>query len=645
MQNTIPRRIFDFLKDLPPFSLMDHNRLMEIAEKVVVQYKKAGEIIFQQGSDPGAYFFIVHEGAVQLLNQNAEQKDILVEECDEGDLFGIRPLLAEQAYGLTALAKEECLLYAIRTDDFRLIMEENPKVALYLASTFAAEARPKSIGPNRTFGSAAGSEYSVDEGSLIEVQSIERSKTPVTCLPETSIREAAQIMSEKEVGSIIIVGREHQPLGIVTDKDFRKKVVTGRYPLGNPVKEIMSSPVITSRADVSMADVQIKMIRHKINHLCLTENGEVNSAVVGIVSEHDLMVLQGNNPAILIREMKRSTEVGQLKSIRVRAEQLLEKYLKQEVSISYITNIMSEINDALIVRSIELATQQLKELGPSAPEVDFCWLALGSEGRREQLLRTDQDNALVYADVPSEQGERVKTYFLKLASRTTEILNECGFDYCPADMMASNPKWCLPLEEWKKQFSKWIHEPTPKAVLHSTIFFDFRPVFGQFKLAEALTEHIFSELDRQSLFMTYLAKNAVGKPPPLTFFRNFVVEKSGEHKDEFDIKARAMMPLTDAARVLILHARKGKINNTFRRFDELAQLDPNNRELFEQAADAYEILMRYRALQGLKNKDTGRYINPADLTKMERLNLRNSFKPIGELQTLIATRFQVMFVR
>jgi CBS domain-containing protein len=452
-------------------------------------------------------------------------------------------------------------------------------------------------------------------------------------------------MSEKEVGSIIIVDDHFFPQGIVTDKDFRKKVVTGLFGLQESVQRIMSSPVVTARSDLSIADVQIKMIRNKINHLCLTENGEGNSPVIGVISEHDLMVLQGNNPAILIRELKRSTEPRQLKSIRLRAEELLDKYLDQEVSISYITGIMSEINDALIVRAIQLALKGMAAAGKKAPEVDFCWLALGSEGRREQLLRTDQDNALVFSDVAKSDHEQVKAYFLELAAHTTEILNECGFDYCPADMMASNPRWCLSLKEWKAQFSSWIQEPTPKAVLHSTIFFDYRPVYGAFSLAEQLTEHIFKELDGQSLFMTYLAKNAVGKPPPLTFFRNFVVEKSGEHKDEFDIKARAMMPLTDAARVLILDARKGKINNTFRRFEELAALDPNNKELFEQAADAYEILMRYRAQQGLKNKDTGRYINPSDLTKMERLNLRNSFKPIRELQTLIATRFQVMYVR
>ncbi len=644
MQNTIPQRIFDFLKAYPPFSLMDEEDLMRVSAKVVVQYKKVGEVIFRQGDEPSAFFYIVHEGAVQLIREE-EGGPLLMDECDEGDLFGIRPLLAEEAYALTARAGEECLLYAIRTKDFRRIMESNSRIALYLASTFAAGARPKAFNAKTGYGPDHQVRSLLEEVNLVEVQSIESSKSPVSCSPDTSIQSAAGIMSEKEVGSIIIVNEQNHPVGIITDKDLRKKVATGLFTLDQPVKHIMSSPVITALPQLSVADVQIRMIRHKINHLCLTEDGTDQSSLKGVISEHDLMVLQGSNPAILIREVSRSENAAQLRQIRERAEQLLEKYLFQEVSIAYITNIISEVNDALIVRAVQLSIKRLDQEGEQHPGVAFCWLALGSEGRREQLLRTDQDNALIFEPVSKDAYADVKGYFLKMAAYTTEILNECGFEYCPAEMMASNPRWCLSLEEWKQQFSSWINEPTPIAVLHSTIFFDFRPVFGQFTLAEALTEHIFQSLDKQSLFITYLAKNAIERPPLLTFFRNFVVEKSGEHKDEFDIKGRAMMPLADAARLLILHARKGGVNNTFRRFEKLAELEPQNEELYQQAADAYEILMRYRALQGLKNNDSGRFINPSDLSKMERLHLRNSFKPIGDLQTLIATRFQVMYVR
>jgi CBS domain-containing protein len=210
-------------------------------------------------------------------------------------------------------------------------------------------------------------------------------------------------------------------------------------------------------------------------------------------------------------------------------------------------------------------------------------------------------------------------------------------------MMASNPKWCLSLQEWKNQFSDWILTPTNQNIMHCNIFFDFRSLYGEAELSKTLGEHIFDTIDQKGIFLSLLAKNALQNPPPLTFFRNFMVEKNGEHKDAFDIKSRAMMPLTDAARLLILGHQVTGINNTFKRFEKLAELEPNYRELYEQAADAYEILIRYRALQGLKNSNSGKFLLMAEMTKMQKLNLRNTFRPISELQDIIKIRYQVSF--
>ena len=437
---------------------------------------------------------------------------------------------------------------------------------------------------------------------------------------------------------------EHQhPIGIVTDKDLRKKAATGRVPISSRVSEIMSQPVITALPSVTVADVQMRMVKHKIHHLCLTENGSDDSPVVGVLTEHDLLVVQGNNPAVFLREIKRAQTTSELLHIRERAEQLLEKYIRQEVAIAYIASIITEINDVLIQRVIRLAEQRMEAEGRQPPQARFCWLALGSEGREEQLLRTDQDNALVFEDVPEQDLEAAKSYYLQLSGYVTTMLNECGFEYCPAEMMASNPKWCMSLSEWKEQFSRWMLEPDPQSVMLCTVFFDYRPVFGMSELSEALTTHIFSIIEEEKIFLSFLAKNALENPPPLTFFRDFMVERSGEHQHEFDIKARAMMPLTDAARVLTLHNKMASVNNTFKRFEALAQREPGNRELYEQAADAYEILMRFRTLQGLKQRNSGRFFNPSELSKMERILLRNSFRPIQDLQSLLKTRFQLGF--
>lgn len=644
MANTISTRIHDYLKDYPPFSLLDPHQLAELSASVTVQYCRPNEVIFRQGEKPEQRIFVVREGAVQMVRQE-DDREILVEQCDEGDVFGIRPLINEDNYALTAKAVEETLLYVVNVEKYRETWNANPKIAHYLASSFAEGLRRNydTQFKNRLF--LDQDRYIDGHFHLVEVQSLEYSKAPVTCPSKIPIQIAAGLMAREEVSSIVVVDEKQHPIGIITDKDLRRKVATGLVPIHQPVEQIMAHPVVTSKKEMTVADAQMDMVKHRIHHLVMTEDGTPDTPVVGVISEHDLLVVQGNNPAVMIREIRRSRKAAELKNIRQQAESLLQKYLYQEVSISYISSVMTEINDALITQVIRLCEETMEEEAVKPPGVPYCWLTLGSEGREEQLLRTDQDSALLFGDVPEEEYPAAKAYFLTLAGRVSTMLNECGFDYCPGDMMASNAKWCLSLSEWKEQFGKWIFEPIPEAILHCEIFFDFRPVYGDSSLAAALTDHIFESVGRQTIFLSFLAKAALQNPAPLTFFRGFVVERSGEHKDEFDIKARAMMPLADAARVLILSARVGRINNTIKRFEKLAELEPSNAELFQQAADSYGILMRYRALQGIRNRNSGRYFNPSELSKMERINLRNSFQPIQELQSLLNMRYQLAYMR
>lgn len=643
MENAIPQRVYDFLKNYPPFSLLEEGVLLDIAAKIKIRYVQAQSLVFTQGEETQKEIYLVKEGAIHLLH-STEGETQLVEVCDQGEIFGLRPLAGTPIYTLSAKVVEESLLYVIPTAVLLPIIEAHPKVAWYFAQSFAAgNASLSQNKQDRSLFSAHPT--SVDKAfELVEIQSIGHSKKPVTCSLNTSIRDAAQTMRSRNVGSIVITDQENVALGILTDRDLRNKVVTGDIGLEQAVSEIMSHPVVTMTPQLTVADVQILMMKHGIHHLVLTENGTNTSPIVGVISEHDLLVIQGNNPAVLIREIKRCNNGQELKMIREKAETLLKKYLFKEVAIGFISSMITQVNDAIIVRAIQLAEEALAEEGHLSPGIRWCWLALGSEGREEQLLRTDQDSALVFEDVQEDRLAITKAYFLQLAQKITKLLFECGFDYCPGNMMASNPAWCLPLSSWKKQFSAWILTPTQQHVLYSNIFFDFRPIWGHLPLADELTTHIFDTIGKRETFLSFMAKNALQNAAPLTFFRQFMVERGGEHKDQFDIKGRAMMPLADAARVLILAAQLPQVNNTFRRFDKLAELEPQNKALFEQAADAYEILVRYRALQGLKNNTSGRYFKPSELSKMERLNLRNSFKPLRELQDLLTVRFRLNFL-
>ncbi|HHB51812.1 MAG TPA: cyclic nucleotide-binding domain-containing protein, partial [Saprospiraceae bacterium] len=256
MNNTIAIRVHDFLKNYPPFNMVEKARLLGVAEKVVVQYYKPGELIFEQGADPNEYFYMVKEGAVQIKRKE-DESEILVDKCDEGDVFGIRPLLAKQPYVVSAVTIEETLIYAIHTDDFEDIFTRNSRVAFYLASNFAAGVRNQFASGNKGRFFHGQKAEVASEYELVEVQSIDNSKKPIVCSPDTLIKDAAQIMTDKRVGSIIVVNDNCQPLGRTTDKDFRKKIATGLISPEQPITDIMSSPVITALPERTVADVQI----------------------------------------------------------------------------------------------------------------------------------------------------------------------------------------------------------------------------------------------------------------------------------------------------------------------------------------------------------------------------------------------------
>jgi CBS domain-containing protein len=377
------------------------------------------------------------------------------------------------------------------------------------------------------------------------------------------------------------------------------------------------------------------MMKSNISHLCLTKDGTPNSKAVGILSKHDVMVELGNNPAVLIKAVKRAKKTKQIKLIRTSIMQLLQGYLDQNIPMTLTSKIITELNDACIKQVIEIALKKMK----TPPPVKFGWLALGSQGRSEQLLQTDQDNALVYADVPEELNESTKNYFLQLAKIVNKGLFDIGYDYCPAEMMASNPKWCLSLREWKSQVYHWITNPGKNEVLLSFIFFDYSLSYGDNELVNNLSEFIFENIKANPVFYIHLVSGALQSPSPTGFFRQFLVEQDGANKDFFDIKRRALMPLTDAARVLILFHSVKSISNTPERFEKLAELEPSNSELYLACSYSYKALLKFRTKQGLLHNDSGQFIALEALSKLEKIKLKRTFKTIKELQEIITIRF------
>ena len=632
MKNTIAERIFDFLKDFPPFNFLDKDELYSISANVQVIYLENNSYIFNQNEKVHDSFYIVKDGAIGVFRDDT----ILVDKCDEGDIFGLRAIIAKDDYLLSAKSIEESIVYSISSDILETIIEKNDDANKFLLASFATNTRNPYSDDDKGVLFANIETLQKNESSFTEVQSADYSKNPVTCKVNTSIKEAALTMTNKHVGSIVIVENK-KPLGIITDKDLRTKIATGTVSIDETVDKIMSSPVITFPEYITVAEAQIAMLQNKITHLCITKNGTPDSELCGILSEHDIIVIHGNNPSVLIKEVKRAKSAETLKIIRDKAQDLLEGYLEQNIPIFFVSKIISAITDAITKKAIEISLDEMD----SKPPVKFGWLALGSQGRSEQLLLTDQDNALVFEDVPKEKYKKAHNYFLKLAKKVTHKLNTVGYEFCPADMMASNKKWCLPLTQWKHQFDNWITHPDEDKIMLCTIFFDYDLIYGDKELVEEMSDSIFESIDKYEIFLNFLGLNALKNPPPLSFFRQFLVEDSGEHKDQFDIKARAMMPLVDSARLLVLSQNIKNSNNTILRFEKMAELEPQNKELYLSCINAFKVLLRFRTNQGLKHNDSGRFIDLNPLTKSDRLKLKGCFKPIKNIQELIKVRFKL----
>lgn len=635
-------QIGELLRKFPPFSFLLETELLEISISTEIQYFAHNEIIFKENDPPEGKFYFIQKGSIELLYEE-DGKQVISEICDEGEIIGIKALLGNRNYLNTARAHEDSLLVLIPYHTFFKYLEINPKIALYFAAGFSSGRSIKKTNLHE-FESARKELSNLDSHPNLSLKFdsfvIFREKKLIFCTTNTSIQRAAEIMTESRVGSILVLNERHCPVGIVTNLDFRAKVATFAIPLESNVSNIMSSPVHTVTSSITLSSAMLNMMSKNIRHLCVTEDGTPYSRALGIITEHDILLIQGDNPAIITKEILQSKSLNQLPTLRNKIESIVKEYIKQEVSIPFILEIITEVNDALISKIIELCITKLRELNYEDPGVEFVWLSLGSEGRREQSTRTDQDNAILFEDPPIDKVEAVKSYFLALGKLVTDELHACGFAYCPGNIMASNPKLCMSLSEWQDSFYRWILSGTPEAVLNISIFFDFRASYGKKELAQSLENFIQTKIPENQNILRYIALNSLAISTPLGLFRNFLVDKKGKHKNQFDIKLKGITPLVDAARVLALE-NKLQERSTIGRFNELKKIFPKLEKEYEEAKSTFEVLTRFRIRNLFENPGNNNYLNPDTLTKMEKEILKYGFRSINELQSILSTHFQL----
>ncbi|MBN2654989.1 MAG: cyclic nucleotide-binding/CBS domain-containing protein [Nitrospirae bacterium] len=624
--------INEFLKKAPPFQFLADSDLIDICKNITIQDYTKGTNILKQNGPASDSLRIVIKGGVKVSLRSPEGQDLIVDYRGEGDSFGLWSIIEGGTQKTTVVAIEDTTCCLLDKNRILSLLDTNAVFTEYFLKSHISKYMDKvlmEMNSSRLLGGSDRILYTTQVGEI-------NSRDIVTVEKSSSIFNTAQTMASNRISSVIVVDKDGLPEGIVTDRDMREKVVAKAEDINKPISTIMSLPLIRVDAKDYCYEAVLKMIRHKIHHLLVIKEGKLS----GMITNHDLMILQGKSPICIAQEIEDQQTVEGLAPISKRINNLIGMLLKEGAKAVNITTIISEINDSLVTRILEIAEKKFGK-----PPLPYCWIVYGSEGRKEQTFRTDQDNAIIYAD-PKNQAEAkaAEEYFEKFAEFVKNSLLQCGFSLCTGNYMASNPKWRQPLSVWKRYFTDWITTPKSEAILASVILFDFRPVYGDISLGDSLKTHLLNSLKNQDMFFLQMARMTVNVRPPLGFFKTFVVEKSGEHKNQLNLKFKIIAPLLNIARLYSLEKQIPE-TSTIERIEKLKGIHNVIKEFGDELQYAFEFIMLLRIHHQVAQIETGaqpdNFINPDKLSNLERMTLKQICQLITKVQDIINSHYML----
>lgn len=609
--------IRDFLAGHAPFDRLPPAALDLLPRQLSVRYLRRGTSVPPPDAD-AAYLYVVRQGALEMRDGDGD----LVDKLGEGDSC---PLAcdADLRSTFSAITVEDSLLYLLPCPRLLALRQAHPDFDRYFDASAAQRLQFALSVLRRRMDSRAGGGLTV-----LTVDNLVRGD-PVCVPPGASIRAVAQLMSERRVSSVLIMDGTRLA-GVVTDRDLRSRCLATGLDPGEPVGSIMTDDVHTIGPDAPAFDALVRMTRLNVHHLPVVDK----TGVVGVLSATDLVRHESANPIYLVAEIHKAATAGHLAQIGGRLPQLQVQLAQAGGSARQIGETISTINDALTVRLLQLAEDRL-----GAAPVPYAWMTGGSHARREQTSHSDQDNALIIDD---SVGSAHEDYFAALARFVNDGLDACGFVYCPGKVMAGNPQWRQPLSRWRQYFSGWILQPEPMALMLSSVFFDLRVVHGDGALYRQLQQENLRQTRANSIFLAYMAANALTHRPPLGFFRRLVVERGGAHADTLDLKHRGVVPVVDLARIYAL-ALGIEETNTVERLRAAAGSTELSQDGARNLEDALELIatlrLQHQARQLRQGQPADNFLAPESLSTLERNHLKDAFDVIAGMQRALEQHF------
>ncbi len=630
--NMILEDVLAFLKKVPPFQFLDDENLQTVARNLSLEFYPKDMIILKKDGPPSDSLRIIKKGGVKVSMVSEDGGEVVIDYRSEGDTFGFLSLVGKDRVRSNITAVDDTICYLLGKEMLLKLLDSQLSFTEYFLKSHITKYIDRTYSEMQDKSMFVGGSDRLLFTTQVGNMAI---KDVVSTLEDTTIREASQIMSEKRISSIVVMNESNLPSGIVTDRDLREKVVAKGRDVSEPVRNIMSTMLIRVDARDYCFEAVLKMIKYNIHHVLVIRDGRL----AGVITNHDLMMLQGTSPLSLTKDIESQQTIEGLIPVSKKINSIVGLLLKEGARASNITKIITEINDRLVRKVLEC-----NERKHGKPPVPYCWVVFGSEGRKEQTFKTDQDNAIVYADPADDtEAEAAKKYFPAFAESVRDGLLRCGFPSCPANYMASNPQWCQPIKVWKKYFTSWIATPTPEAVLHSLAFFDFRHMYGEATLAESLRDYLNTALKDQKVFLGYLANMAIKNSPPIGFLKSFVVEKDGEHKDELNLKIKGLAPLVDIVRLFALE-RGVRETSTLERIETLRARHTIMEEYADDFEYAFEFIMLLRIHHQYQQISSGRepdnFINPNRLSNLEKRSIKEAFQLISKIQDMIIERYK-----
>ena len=611
----------DFLAHHEPFDALPAPVLDRLPARMTVQYVRRGTKILERGRD-NHHLHVLRTGAADVHDAQGS----LVDRGGEGACFGSITLTQGNPSTFDVTAIEDCLLLLLPAEDFHRLREEHPEVEAF----FDAQRR------SRMSGAIASMQLSTTGSAILKTRVRDLvGREPVSVAATATAREAAVMMSEERVSSLLVMQGDALA-GILTDRDLRTRVVAAGVDPSVRVAEVMTPRPVTCSTEEMAFEVLLEMTARHIHHLPILDSG---GRAVGIVTTTDLLRLEQANPVYLAGDVARQTDVAGVAIISGRLERVVQSLVDQDASADDIGRVVTAVGDAVERRLIALAEA---DLGP--PPVPYCWVALGSRARLEQALAADQDNAIIVDDAMQPEHE---AWFEALAARVNADLVACGYPRCPGDVMASNPRWRKPLASWRTEFSTWLGEPVPDAILRASIFFDMRPVHGEVTLHERLQRHVLTASPSSRLFLAHLAKQATANEPPLGFFRGLVLQKEGDHRHTLDIKRGGIGAVVELARVHALSIGSPAVN-TRSRIQAASAAGILGGERADDLRDAFEFIsyvrLRHQVAQVRRGDLPDSFVAPRDLSSFDKRHLREAFAIVRSSQSALANRYPMSYI-